>query len=197
MEPPGGRVGRNPGRILSLLRQFADRHRDQKPLHRGRTDPGRRHRGGGPGGDPPRGARQSGVRPTGRPSCAPTTPPCRNGCWRRRTAGTPSSATGTATGTAPATGTDVHRNHGFVTLAYGHLTPVAGGLAVDLVRAGHTPPLLLDADHAVATVEAPGGLLGIGMPPGLASVRFTLRRTESLVLCTDGITECRAEGTDE
>ncbi|MFH8336402.1 SpoIIE family protein phosphatase [Streptomyces sp. AM6-12] len=92
---------------------------------------------------------------------------------------------------------NAQQNNGFVTLTYGHLTPVADGLAVDLVRAGHTLPLLLDADRAVHRVEAPGGLLGIGIPPRLGASRFILRPTESLVLYTDGITECRAAGTDQ
>ncbi|MEU4877103.1 SpoIIE family protein phosphatase [Streptomyces sp. NPDC021608] len=92
---------------------------------------------------------------------------------------------------------NAHQNNGFVTLVYGHLTPVAEGLEVDLVRAGHTAPLLLGADHAVTPVEASGSLLGIGIPPRLGAVRFTLRATESLVLYTDGITECRATGTDQ
>ncbi|MBT3162864.1 SpoIIE family protein phosphatase [Streptomyces sp. Vc74B-19] len=92
---------------------------------------------------------------------------------------------------------NAHQNNGFVTLVYGHVTPAADGLAVDLVRAGHTPPLLLDAGHTVTSVEAPGGLIGIGIPPTLDAVRLTLRPTESLVLYTDGITECRAAGTEQ
>ncbi|MEV6809389.1 SpoIIE family protein phosphatase [Streptomyces sp. NPDC051132] len=88
---------------------------------------------------------------------------------------------------------NAHQNNGFVTLVYGHLTPAADALAVHLVRAGHTPPLLLDAGHAVETVEAPGGLLGIGIPPRLACRRLALRPGESLFLYTDGITECRTD----
>lgn len=84
-----------------------------------------------------------------------------------------------------------------MTLVHGHLTPVEDGLAVELVRAGHTLPLLLDAGHTVTPVEAHGGLKGIGIPPRLDAVRFTLRPTESLVLYTDGITECRAAGTEQ
>ncbi|MCS0604361.1 SpoIIE family protein phosphatase [Streptomyces sp. LP11] len=90
-----------------------------------------------------------------------------------------------------------HQNHGFVTLVYGHLTPAADGLAVQLVRAGHTLPLLLGAERAVEAVEASGGLLGIGIPPRLTACRFTLRPGESLFLYTDGITECRTAGTDQ
>ncbi|MET9307139.1 SpoIIE family protein phosphatase [Streptomyces sp. P9-2] len=88
------------------------------------------------------------------------------------------------------------QNNGFVTLVYGHLTPAEDGLAVELVRAGHTLPLLLDSGHTVTPVEAHGGLIGIGVPPRLDAVRFTLRPTESLVLYTDGITECRTAGTE-
>ncbi|MGV9420616.1 SpoIIE family protein phosphatase [Streptomyces sp. NPDC003674] len=90
-----------------------------------------------------------------------------------------------------------HQNNGFVTLVHGHLAPTADGLAVHLVRAGHTLPLLLDTDHRVDTVEAPGGLLGIGIPPRLAARRFTLRPGESLFLYTDGITECRTEESEQ
>ncbi|MET8944692.1 SpoIIE family protein phosphatase [Streptomyces sp. NPDC004542] len=90
-----------------------------------------------------------------------------------------------------------HQNNGFVTLVYGHLAPAADGLAVHLVRAGHTLPLLLDTDHTVGTVEASGGLLGIGIPPRLTARRLTLRPAESLLLYTDGITECRTTGSEQ
>ncbi|MGW1588543.1 SpoIIE family protein phosphatase [Streptomyces sp. NPDC002386] len=90
-----------------------------------------------------------------------------------------------------------HQNNGFVTLVYGHLVPASDGLDVTLVRAGHTPPLLLDTGHAVGTVEASGGLLGIGIPSRPTARRLTLRPSESLLLYTDGITECRAAGTEQ
>ena len=92
---------------------------------------------------------------------------------------------------------NAQQNNGFVTLVYGHLTPAGDGLAVELVRAGHTLPLLLDSGHTVTPVEAHGGLIGIGVPPRLDAVRFTLRPTESPVLYTDGITECRGENTEQ
>ncbi|MFH9011005.1 SpoIIE family protein phosphatase [Streptomyces sp. NPDC017943] len=90
-----------------------------------------------------------------------------------------------------------HQNNGFVTLVYGHLTPSPDGVGVHLVRAGHTLPLVLDGDHRVETVEASGGLIGIGIPPTLTASRFTLRPAESLMLYTDGITECRASGAEQ
>ncbi|AYN38122.1 GAF domain-containing protein [Streptomyces dangxiongensis] len=91
----------------------------------------------------------------------------------------------------------VHQNNGFVTLVYGHLAPAPDGLTMSLVRAGHTLPLLLDTDHRVDTVETSGGLLGIGIPPRLTARRLTLRPGESLLLYTDGITECRTTGTEQ
>ncbi|MFF5856350.1 SpoIIE family protein phosphatase [Streptomyces sp. NPDC012751] len=90
-----------------------------------------------------------------------------------------------------------HENHGFVTLVYGHLAQAADGLGIHLVRAGHTLPLLLDTDHRVDTVETAGGLLGIGIPPRFTARRLTLRPGESLLLYTDGITECRTAGTEQ
>ncbi|MGW8730700.1 SpoIIE family protein phosphatase [Streptomyces sp. NPDC055808] len=81
---------------------------------------------------------------------------------------------------------------GFVTLVYGQLTPApAGGLDIELVRAGHTPPLHLDAQHTSCPVDAPGLLLGVATDPHLTPCRLHLRPDESLVLYTDGITEAR------
>ncbi|MDF3301472.1 SpoIIE family protein phosphatase [Streptomyces tropicalis] len=89
---------------------------------------------------------------------------------------------------------DRPRGHGsgFVTLVYGRCTPTADGLAIDLVRAGHTPPLLLDAGHTVRAVDASGSLLGAGIDPRPNACRVVLRPHESLLLYTDGITECHA-----
>ncbi|MEU6807428.1 SpoIIE family protein phosphatase [Streptomyces sp. NPDC046831] len=84
-----------------------------------------------------------------------------------------------------------HHGNGFVTLIYGRLTPTPEGLAVDLVRAGHTLPLLLDDRHTVRTIDARGALLGGGIDPQVSPCRLLLRPHESLLLYTDGITECR------
>ncbi|MFE5833656.1 SpoIIE family protein phosphatase [Streptomyces sp. NPDC056508] len=80
---------------------------------------------------------------------------------------------------------------GFVTLVYGVLTPAGDGLDVELVRAGHTMPLHLDARGTVHTVDVPGALLGIGTGTHLTAHRLRLRPDESLLLYTDGITEAR------
>ncbi|MFJ3194389.1 SpoIIE family protein phosphatase [Streptomyces griseoviridis] len=87
---------------------------------------------------------------------------------------------------------------GFVTLVYGHLTPVdSGGLDIDLVRAGHTLPLLIDGAGPVRPVELDGALLGIAADPHLPTRRLRLAPSESLLLYTDGIIEARDKGRDQ
>ncbi|WP_423834532.1 SpoIIE family protein phosphatase [Streptomyces manipurensis] len=80
---------------------------------------------------------------------------------------------------------------GFVTLVYGQLTPTPTGLDIELVRAGHTPPLHLDAHRTARAVDAQGILLGIGSDPHVTPLRLHLHPHESLLLYTDGITEAR------
>ncbi|MEU1295218.1 SpoIIE family protein phosphatase [Streptomyces sp. NPDC005840] len=79
---------------------------------------------------------------------------------------------------------------GFVTLVHGHVRPAGPGLDIDLVRAGHTLPVHIDADGARAIVSE-GPLLGIMPHPELATYRLHLAPGESLALYTDGITEAR------
>ncbi|TXS08316.1 serine/threonine-protein phosphatase [Streptomyces sp. adm13(2018)] len=62
---------------------------------------------------------------------------------------------------------------------------------VELVRAGHTLPLLLDTAHSVHLIDAFGALLGIGPRTHLTPHRLHLHPGESLVLYTDGTTEAR------
>ncbi|MEU6485341.1 GAF domain-containing SpoIIE family protein phosphatase [Streptomyces sp. NPDC046887] len=80
---------------------------------------------------------------------------------------------------------------GFVTLVHGRLTPTPDGLDIELVRAGHTLPLHLDARHTAHPIDSPGTLLGISADPRVTSHRLRLRRYESLLLYTDGLTEAR------
>ncbi|MFI8421026.1 SpoIIE family protein phosphatase [Streptomyces sp. NPDC085479] len=80
---------------------------------------------------------------------------------------------------------------GFVTLVCGRLTPTGHGLDVELVRAGHTLPLHLDARHTTRLVDAPGSLLGISPATDVVSRTVHLDPHESLLLYTDGITEAR------
>ncbi|CAM5649199.1 SpoIIE family protein phosphatase [Streptomyces parvulus] len=86
---------------------------------------------------------------------------------------------------------------GFVTLVYGHLTHTPDGLDVELIRAGHTLPLVLDAGHRARPVEAVGALLGITPDTPLRPHRLRLRPHESLLLYTDGITEARGGDGDQ
>ncbi|MFD4724075.1 SpoIIE family protein phosphatase [Streptomyces seoulensis] len=81
---------------------------------------------------------------------------------------------------------------GFVTLVYGQFTPTATGLDIELIRAGHTAPLVVDAAHTVRAVDASGLLLGVAPDPHVSLRRLQLRPNESLLLYTDGLTEARA-----
>lgn len=81
--------------------------------------------------------------------------------------------------------------NGFVTLVYGQLTPAPTGLDVELVRAGHTLPLVLDTHRTAHTLDTAGSLLGIAPDTHLASSSLHLKPHETLLLYTDGITEAR------
>ncbi|MFF9391239.1 SpoIIE family protein phosphatase [Streptomyces griseoluteus] len=81
---------------------------------------------------------------------------------------------------------------GFVTLVYGQFTPTPAGLDIELIRAGHTAPLVVDAGHTVRAVDASGLLLGVAPDPHVSPRRLQLRPNESLLLYTDGLTEARA-----
>jgi len=80
----------------------------------------------------------------------------------------------------------------FVSLAYGELRHTASHLALNLIRAGHVPPLVRRADGTVEELVQPGLLLGIGPDPGFCPCDIDLHPGDSLVLVTDGITEARS-----
>ncbi|MGH3898589.1 MAG: GAF domain-containing SpoIIE family protein phosphatase [Pseudonocardiaceae bacterium] len=81
---------------------------------------------------------------------------------------------------------------GFVTLLYGHLQHTHGTVTIELVRAGHVPPLLRRADGRVEELETPGKLLGIGSDLHLRTRHLYLDPGDSLVMVTDGIIEARS-----
>ncbi|MFI9353925.1 SpoIIE family protein phosphatase [Streptomyces lydicus] len=84
----------------------------------------------------------------------------------------------------------------FVSLVYGELRHADSRLSLDLMRAGHVPPLVRRADGTVEELAHPGLLLGIDRDVAGTPCHLELSPGDSLVLVTDGITEARsAEGT--
>ncbi|GAA3654607.1 SpoIIE family protein phosphatase [Streptomyces chitinivorans] len=86
----------------------------------------------------------------------------------------------------------VRHGSAFVTLVYGRMTPGKDGLEVELVRAGHVPPLVRRGGRRVEEVAAGGMLLGVVPDPAVRTARLTLRPEETLFLVTDGFTEARS-----
>lgn len=80
----------------------------------------------------------------------------------------------------------------FVSLVYGELRHTATHLALNLIRAGHVPPLVRRADGTIEELAHPGLLLGIGPDPVPSPCSIDLYPGDSLLLVTDGITEARS-----
>ncbi|MGA4948046.1 SpoIIE family protein phosphatase [Streptomyces lydicamycinicus] len=80
----------------------------------------------------------------------------------------------------------------FVSLVYGELRHTASHLTLDLIRAGHVPPLVLRADGTVEQITQSGLLLGVAPDFDGCVCRVDLFPGDSLVLVTDGITEARS-----
>ncbi|MEU6329873.1 SpoIIE family protein phosphatase [Streptomyces sp. NPDC047049] len=89
------------------------------------------------------------------------------------------------------TGSPLDEDH-FVSLVYGELRHAPSHLALELIRAGHVPPLVRRTDGTVEHLVQSGLLLGIGPEFHGASCRLDLAPGDSLVLVTDGITEARS-----
>ncbi|MBI5935553.1 MAG: SpoIIE family protein phosphatase [Chloroflexi bacterium] len=77
----------------------------------------------------------------------------------------------------------------FVTALYGILDCATGDF--DYARAGHEPPLLLTADGVQRLPHGPGMALGIWEDITLDVGRVRLTPGASLLLFTDGMTDCR------
>ncbi|MFG3245391.1 SpoIIE family protein phosphatase [Streptomyces sp. NPDC048187] len=80
----------------------------------------------------------------------------------------------------------------FLSLLYGELVPVQGGVRCTLASAGHPLPLLLGPDGAVSTVACPQTLLGVLEDATYVSETFELRSGDTLLCVTDGVTERRS-----
>ncbi|MFF8789802.1 SpoIIE family protein phosphatase [Streptomyces sp. NPDC015125] len=89
------------------------------------------------------------------------------------------------------TGNALDEDH-FVSLVYGELRHPPSHLALELIRAGHVPPLVRRTDGTVEHLVQSGLLLGISPEFDGASCRLDLSPGDSLVLVTDGITEARS-----
>lgn len=71
-----------------------------------------------------------------------------------------------------------------------HLTiDVDAVSTVNVVRAGHTPPLILRADGRLEALEGTGTILGVLADPPLELLTTRLEPGDTLVLYTDGVTE--------
>jgi PAS domain S-box-containing protein len=79
----------------------------------------------------------------------------------------------------------------FCTVACARLSVVPGGLALEVARGGHPPPLVVRADGAVEAVMPQGRALGVFLDPRLTVREVRLGPGDAAVFYTDGITEAR------
>lgn len=80
----------------------------------------------------------------------------------------------------------------FLSLLYGELTPVDGGVRCTLASAGHPLPLVLGASGEVHTAAQPQTLLGVVEDATYSSETFEMRSGDTLLCVTDGVTERRS-----
>jgi len=86
--------------------------------------------------------------------------------------------------------TRLQKSTQFVTVLYGILDLKTR--LFSYARAGHEPPLILHADGAVERMpHSPGMALGLWDPIALDEKSITLVSGDTLVLYTDGMTDCR------
>ncbi|MEG3631389.1 SpoIIE family protein phosphatase [Streptomyces poriticola] len=95
-----------------------------------------------------------------------------------------------AAGARPATPGDGPQTR-FLSLLYGELVPFDGGIRCTLASAGHPLPLLLGPDGTVRTAAQPQTLLGVIEDTTYLSDTVELRRGDTLLCVTDGVTERR------
>ncbi len=79
----------------------------------------------------------------------------------------------------------------FATAVIGHLSDDG---ALVMANAGHCPPLIARANGAIEEVGSTGPVIGILRSPSWQTFETTLKRSESLVLYTDGVIEAEDFG---
>ncbi|MEU7003759.1 SpoIIE family protein phosphatase [Nonomuraea sp. NPDC046570] len=82
----------------------------------------------------------------------------------------------------------------FLTLLHGDITPVASGLEVRLVSAGHPEALRLKPSGVVESVSTPQSLLGVFHEVVFEADTLHLDPGDVLLAVTDGVTERRSQG---
>jgi len=86
--------------------------------------------------------------------------------------------------------TRLEKSTQFVTALYGVLDTLTGELTY--ARAGHEPPLLLNADGTIERLPFQSGMaLGLWENIALDEHSFTMPKGSLLVMFTDGMTDCR------
>ncbi len=78
-----------------------------------------------------------------------------------------------------------------LTLLHGEIAVNGRGVRLDLVNAGHPPPLLLSADGSIRPATTPQPLLGALDDVKYESERVLMRSGDVLLCVTDGVTERR------
>jgi sigma-B regulation protein RsbU (phosphoserine phosphatase) len=81
----------------------------------------------------------------------------------------------------------------FLTAIYATARPALAGASVQISSAGHPLALVRRASGRVHTFGRPGTLLGLLPDPELRDSQTSLRRGDSLVMFTDGVTEARSQ----
>jgi serine phosphatase RsbU (regulator of sigma subunit) len=88
-------------------------------------------------------------------------------------------------------GTDPERRQICTAVCVGVRDVVDGVVALEIVCAGHPPPLLVASDGSVRAVGRPGTLLGAFAEGRWTATELALRPGDALVLYTDGVTDTR------
>ena len=82
----------------------------------------------------------------------------------------------------------------FCTVAYARFHRTADTARITVACGGHPMPLVVRADGTIETLGKPGTLLGCFPEPKVNEESMDLRRGDTVVLYTDGVTEARSQG---